>query len=223
MLFALAFLSCSIPELPSFSDERQRFGECFHIVRSIRREVKHAPAGTEPTEAEILTKVTCTSFPDNRRNVCLALIPSQVPTIVKAIKAGDHPDLICQSLGYNRTFDRARLVERAQCEKYVGLYKTAHDSTKSEQAVPGEKLSLRLLDSLKHAGRSAIGHSALAGFQVCKEVPTGEKMLCHIVSMMAASAMREEVDQNVAPAAICTKLADKHLIKFTGEEFVKPA
>jgi hypothetical protein len=206
---------------PVDSDDRIRRFECFNIVQRIRREVT---AGK--TEADITVQfpdtIHCNTLQDSRKNVCLTLIPWKIPTIVSQLTKRQHPDQICQSLGFSRNFDIARSISKDRCVEYVGLFKKTHTKSavstgNTTTASPKRDLMSRLRN-LGRSGKLSFLPSFVSGLTVCKDVASDQKMLCHIISRMVSGSMKEELDQGLSAEDICTKMVDKKLIKFSGAD-----
>jgi hypothetical protein len=138
MLLAILCLAKSamhdLPKFSHFSDGRIHHFECFNIVRSIERETKEGK-----TEAEITSRLSahCDHLEDMRKNICLSLIPSQIPRIAALIAEKKTPDVICEDLGFARNFGSGRLIRTDQCTKFVDLIRQDYAKRPKEGKADG--------------------------------------------------------------------------------------
>jgi hypothetical protein len=232
MFLALFLLSSSVPEpdsgaLRAHNEERLRHFECFNIVHRIRRQIKSGRS-QENVTAEFTNY--CDKLEDPRKNICLTLIPSQIPTIVTQLETQSHPDEVCQTLGFSRSSERARAVTKEQCTNIVGLVKSAHESKDSKDTGSADTPTNHSRSSFFGAvglgrkfGRDPSGRPLVSSLSVCKEFPVDQKLLCHVISRVVSRRMHDELEKGTTADEICTKLDERKLIKILapGEEAPK--
>jgi hypothetical protein len=188
--------------------ERIRHFECFNVVRIVDRATRDNKDGTSDE-----LSAHCNKLHNPRKEICLALVPSQVANITAQLAEKRRPDEICESLGYARHFGGGREITSERCARVVDLVRDNPASAPEEAAAkePGLKLP-------KPFGKN--GLTRLFGFSpACKSIAPEERIVCHVISRFVARA--DDLDSKATADEICEKLVTKHLIKIiAGNETV---
>jgi hypothetical protein len=139
MLFALLAVLAPPPDFPRHDhsdfarrlpDDRIRHFECFNLVRVIQRETA---AGKTELDVTNSLSTHCDRLDDIRKNICIAIVPGQVPKIVELLGEKKTPDVICESLGFTRTFGAGRVIPRDQCTSNVELIRKEYAKLAPEE------------------------------------------------------------------------------------------
>jgi hypothetical protein len=213
MLLYLAPLCLSRPkDVPAhLPDDRIRYFECFNIVRIIEHSLK---TGSDESARDRLS-AHCDKLRDVRSDICHALIPSQIENITDHLKLGERAETICEGLGYSRVFGASRLISKDKCVSFVELARAA-PVEEGEQRDPLQQLP-KPFKKLQAFGKDTL-HTYFTGGRVCKDVPSSDRMSCHIVTRLVAKILRDEAKAGVSSQEICNQLQVRRLIKFEDDQ-----
>jgi hypothetical protein len=216
MLAALFASVLAIPiheERPlSRNNERGRYFQCFNIVRAIERETSSGKS-----ESEVLSGLAahCDRLTDDRKNICLTIVPDQVPTILGHLREKRRPDFVCELIGFLRSKIGTRVMSADTCTTLVdALLKDRRPDhpLRGPDDNPEADDRPRAFPPRRAAGDFI---PKMPGPGVCHGVAEDARDACMLLSRFVLRGMRTEVEEGMSAEKICERLDEQKLIQIT--------